>query len=165
MCDDYDKILVLLKGTILYSGNITNKTELTIKDIFRYMGQRKKDYQGKTFILYASRNYNVAWGYASSCLTTGYVHKFRLTRDITLLQGDDFEDAEEVEKCICDKGHDGYSVIYSETQDEFAFCNSENYLEYISSIKCLGKQQFQDVELTNVVTALDLYDLELADDK
>lgn len=160
MCEEYEKTLVLLKDTILYSGNTTDKKELTFNDIFRYIGQRKNSYQGKTFVLYASRNYNVAWAYASSCLTTGYVHKFQLTRDITLLQGNDFEDAEEVEKCVCDKGYDGYIVVYSETQDEFAFCNSENYLKYISSIKCLGKQQYQEVELSDIVTAQDLYNLE-----
>jgi len=147
-CQDLDGDTWILKsGTILYSGNTMSKEVITLQDIFQYIGQRGKEYSGNTFVLYASTNYDVAWGYASSCQQSGYIHKFIVERDLTMLKGDIFEDAELVAKCVCEKGYDGYAVLYSDTQNEFALCNSSRYLQYLASIKCIQNKE----EWLNVV--------------
>ncbi len=147
--DDYTYLLK--EGTVLYSGNTMNKYPLTLQDIFGYIGQRdiKTLPEDVTnFVLYASSNFETAWGYAKSCISNkGYIHKFRITKDVLLLRGDVFEDAELVDRCICTpyEIYYGYMVLYGFKgdvhYDEYALCNSENYLEYIESVRCEGRGQ------------------------
>ena len=155
MCDEFeeyheeDYTFLLKKGTILYSGNTMNKEIVDLKDIFNYIGQRGKQVVKTNYVLYASQDFNVAWGYASSCQRHGYIHKFKVMKDVLLLRGDIFEDAELVDKCICSPyDYRGFAVIYAPGQDEYALCNSEEFLSYESSIRCLGdKDSWIDLTL------------------
>ncbi len=156
MCEYIQKKPYTLKqGTILYSGNSGKKVPMTLADIFGYIGQRGEiEIQGE-FILYASRDYNTARGYALSCITErGFIHKFRVMTDVVLWQQDDFEDAELVAECVCADVR-GIVVIYSDTQDEYALCSSQNYLEYISTQNCSHENKFW-YNIADNVTAYDL---------
>ena len=138
MCEEIEKTPYILKeGTILYSGNKGTHKPLTIQDIFKYVGQRNLENNIKgEFVLYASTNYNTAFAYAQSCaLKHGYIHKFKVDRDIELYEQPVFEDYEVVAKCVCPEVR-GIAVIYSKSENEFALCSSEEYLEYIESIDC-----------------------------
>jgi len=143
--DDNDTYL-LKAGDILYSGNTMDKSPLTLESIFSYVGQRGIETNLRSvsnFVLYASSNFETGWGYASSCSRNGYVHKFVVTRDVLLLRGQTYEDAELIDKCVC-KPYDiyhGYMVLYgtkdNQQYDEFALCNSHKYLDYVESVKCV----------------------------
>lgn len=157
MCDEFEEYheeeytFVLKKGTILYSGNTMKKEIVSLKDIFNYIGQRGKVVKKTNYVLYASQDFNVAWGYAASCQRHGYIHKFVVTKDVVLLRGDIFEDSELVDKCICTPyDYKGFAVIYDEKtkKDEYALCNSEEFLEYVSSIRCIfDKETWIDITL------------------
>lgn len=143
--DDNDRYL-LKAGDILYSGNTMDKSPLTLESIFSYVGQRGMDTDISSvsnYVLYASSNYETGWGYASSCSSNGYVHKFVVTNDVLLLRGDTFEDAELIDKCVCTPYdiYYGFMVFYgtknNKQWDEFALCNSHQYLDYVESIKCV----------------------------
>jgi len=174
MCDEFeeyheeDYTFVLKKGTILYSGNTMEKEIVSLKDIFNYVGQRGKDVKKTNYVLYASRDFNVAWGYASSCQRHGYIHKFVVTKDVLLLRGDIFEDAELVDKCICSLyDYKGFAVIYAPGKDEYALCNSEEFLKYTSSIRCkFDKENWVDISLEEYandvgILAGDLIEIEI----
>lgn len=161
-CDEFqdlDETFLLRKGTILYSGN-TAKGNITLKDIFEYVGQRGKNVDVDTFVLYATTNFDTALGYARSCLIpNGNVHKFKVSKDSLLLKGDVFEDAELVEKCVC-LNYKGYAVIYSDTFDEFALCNSKNYLEYLETFQCKSNSWVSIADIASEgMCASDLYDI------
>ena len=85
MCDEFEEyheegsMYTLKKGTILYSGNRMNRDIVSLKDVFNYVGQRGIDAEVENYVLYASSDFNVAWGYASSCQLDGYIHKFKVT--------------------------------------------------------------------------------------
>jgi len=138
-CDEFKDLskFILKKDTILYSGNTMDKEIVDLKHVFKYIGQRGKDVESKNYVLYASSDFNVAWGYASSCQRHGYIHKFIVTKDVELIEGDVFEDAELIDKCVCKNENNGYAVIYAPEKDEYALCNSHEFLEYVSSIKCI----------------------------
>jgi hypothetical protein len=165
-CDEFKELheenstFTLKKGTILYSGNTMKGEIISLKDIFEYVGQRGKKVDVKTFVLYATTNFDTAYGYARSCLfKEGYVHKFKVMKDVVLLKGDIFEDAELIDKCVCST-YKGYAVIYSSKFDEFALCNSPNYLKYMETLKCLDKQ-WVDIEglAEDGISALDLSEI------
>lgn len=143
MCDHILKTkYVLQQGTILYSGNSGKKIPLSLADIFGYIGQRGTREINGEFVLYASRDYNTARGYALSCITgTGFVHKFQVTKDVILWQQDDFEDADQVAKCVCPDVR-GIVVIYDDTLDEYALCSSEDYLDYIATQNCTSQEWY-----------------------
>ena len=159
MCDDIETTrYTLKKGTILYSGNSGKRNIQTLSDIFKYIGQRGEVSIKGEFVLYASSDYDTSKGYAFSCLNqTGFIHKFRVTRNIILWEQSVFEDADEVAKCVCSALIKGIVVRYSKHHDEYALCSPEDYLEYISTQKCIGNgKTSEEYNILDKVTAHDL---------
>ena len=60
-----------------------------------------------------------------------------------------FEDSELIDKCICSPyDYKGFAVIYAPGKDEYGLCNSSEFLEYKSSIRCIeSKENWVDITL------------------
>lgn len=162
MCDDIDtsREYTLQKDVILYSGNNGKKEPLSLDDIFGYIGQRNMTSPiiGE-FVLYASSNYNTAYGYAQQCIGRGFIHKFRVLNDVLLFEQDVYEEAEEVANCVCPKAR-GIVVLYGKGFDEYALCSSENYLEYIESHDC-SRSEDGWFNILDTLSAADVHQLSL----
>lgn len=155
-CNDIKKTkYILKKGLILYSGNSGKRKILTLDDIFNYIGQRGNITITGEHVLYASSNIETAQGYALSCLKEGFVHKFRVTKNVELWQQDVYEDAERVAECVCGTVK-GIYVNYSEEHDEYALCSAHEYLDYISTRKCNGGRLSDEYHVLDKLTASDL---------
>jgi hypothetical protein len=146
MCDEISQgEYILKKGTILYSGNTGKKVPLSLSNIFSYIGGRGEiDISGE-FVLYASSDYETAKGYALSCLVGGFVHQFKVVKDVVLWKQDVFSDAEEIANCVCPRVR-GIIVIYSEKKDEVGLCSAEDYLEYIQTQNCSTGEWYHVVD-------------------
>jgi hypothetical protein len=159
MCDEIETTqYVLKKGTILYSGNSGSRKIQGLSDIFGYIGQRGAIKISGEFVLYASSNFDTAKGYALSCLgNSGFIHSFKVTRDVVLWEQPLFEEAEDVAKCVCSPSIRGIVVRYSKHHDEYALCGAEDYLEYIGTRKCSGSGEMTDEY--HIVDKIKAYDL------
>lgn len=160
MCDGIDtsRDFILKKDTILYSGNTAKRKPLSLDDIFGYIGQRNMTgpIVGE-FVLYASSDYNAAYGYAQQCLGSGYIHKFRVLEDTLLFEQDVYDEAEEIAKCVCPKAR-GIVVLYGQGFDEYALCSSENYLEYVESQDC-SRMSYGWFNILDSIPAADVHNL------
>lgn len=125
---------ILKKDTILYSGNSGKRQILTLYDIFNYIGQRGEIEIIGEPILYVSTDYNTARGYALSCLTNGFVHQFRVNKDVQLTISDVYIEAEEIAETICPESR-GVIIRYGD-KDEMGLCSASNFLEYDQTQNC-----------------------------
>lgn len=152
MCDINKSKTIIKKNTILYSGNTGKRLPTTLDNVFKYIGQLgQKEIRGN-FVSFYSTDYDTARGYALSCQNNGYIHKFRLSKDIEIYEQDVFLEASEIAECVCDQVK-GIGIFYSDIKDEYGLCDAEDYLEYIETQKC------PSMEWYNVLTDLKTYDI------
>lgn len=166
---------IIPAGTILYTGSRIDSPhkkyegpviDVSHEDTFKYRGQSgKKDFKGN-YISYFSTDINTARGYAINEYA-GWINKFIVKKDVPIYVTDTFEDAPLIDKCICNFAYinkqfkkpeiAGLGVLYDNLdpkisqKNEYAICNSWNYMEYIGTTVISGSDIKEFKKIFNII--------------
>jgi hypothetical protein len=150
------KEFVLKKGTVLYNGSCMpwftanspfwafhplGKSVLDRLNVNLTEQQMRAEVnRWDSFVFFATTSEGAAKNYGNVCglPQSGMINQFVTKRDIHMLLDPHMagEDTSFVYQCIC-KQHpkfQGYAVVYSDTEDEFAFCGAEQVLQFRGSL-------------------------------
>jgi len=147
MCTKYDK-KTISAGTILYNGISTPTNKCPSK----YKYKNKNNYDNK-YILYTSDDFEVAKGYALSCLSNekGWIRHYVVKNNITLadISKDKLHyEVNEVINNFCDC--DGYYLDWGgKNGKEIVLCDPEKNLKFVGLYKCTGMGEYKKYNCNN----------------